>query len=96
MKAIKIIEALTQDDYSVQDGVVTVEKNDSIWNAFIKTFGKAIEPVYLPLPTLEYVSEKVRHFLYIYDLRIPGTDKDLFAILKNNTDDSIIYIYEIE
>lgn len=42
MKAIKIIEVLTQDDYSVQDGVVTVEKNDSIWNAFINTFGKAI------------------------------------------------------
>lgn len=96
MKAIKIIEVLTQDDYSVQDGVVTVEKNDSIWNAFINTFGKAIEPVYLPLPTSEYVSEKVRHFLYLYDLRFPGTDKDLFAILKNNTDDSIIYIYEIE
>lgn len=96
MKAIKIIEALTQDDYSVQDGVVTVEKNDSIWNAFINTFGKAIEPVYLPLPTSECVSEKVRHFLYIYDFRIPGTDKDLFAILKNNADDSIIYIYEIE
>lgn len=98
MKAVNIIHELTINDYSTQDGVITVERGDNPWNAFCNNFGPNIETLYAPDSTAEIVKQGMREFLYIYNDRFPNRDEELFAILKDNNDgnNDIVYLYEIE
>lgn len=94
MKAVNIIEELTKFPYNESDGIIRVDNDVVILNAFRQTFGNNLSTVYAPHTLLNTGGKEGRNFLYIYTDRFPYSDEDIFAILQ--ADDNLIYIYEIE
>ena len=95
MKADKIIRELIVDNYIDNDDMFTVPAKEHIMDAFKLMFGKDFRVIYYPHETGEGKLNRERKFVCLYDVKFPGRDKELYAILMRSTG-GLIYIYEIE
>ena len=94
MKAFNIIDELTRDSYSENDGTFTADSASTMYPYLQQMFGKNIEVIYDKGNIFQTSSKELR-FFYTYNNRLDRRfDKEIYAIIKN--EDDLIYIYEIE
>lgn len=95
MKAFRIIQKLTQNEYQANDGVFTIDTLDDVKERLETLFGKDFEIVFDLLNILNIDHGHERKFFYVYNERLSNADANIDTILSVGGS-SLVYLYEID